>query len=343
MTVQRAGAGRVPPHTAARPGSPEPTPRRCCLTTEPYRVLGTNGSGPRRHSSCRIAGLRRLVRGRRYNAQATALTKQGRLAVYPSSTGQEACEVAARAGPARATTGSSPATATPSPWSRAASTRSRRCTLLRGDWHTGYDPREHRVAPLCTPLATQLPHAVGLRPRRSPQGRRRGRARLGRRRRHQRRRLPRGAELRRRLAGPGRLPRAEQRLRDLRAARQAERRRRRSPHKARRLRHARTPGRRQRRRRGARGARPRPYGTRRRAAARSWWRRVTYRDGRAHQRRRRHALPRATPRWRRGAEHDPIELLERELTERGLLDEDGMPSRRARTAETHGRRPARPR
>ncbi|RSS98989.1 thiamine pyrophosphate-dependent enzyme, partial [Streptomyces sp. WAC05374] len=35
-------------------------------------------------------------------------------------------------------------------------------TLLRGDWHTGYDPFEHRVAPLCTPLATQLPHAVGL-------------------------------------------------------------------------------------------------------------------------------------------------------------------------------------
>jgi 2-oxoisovalerate dehydrogenase E1 component alpha subunit len=35
-------------------------------------------------------------------------------------------------------------------------------TLLRGDWHTGYNPREHRVAPLCTPLATQLPHAVGL-------------------------------------------------------------------------------------------------------------------------------------------------------------------------------------
>jgi pyruvate dehydrogenase E1 component alpha subunit len=35
-------------------------------------------------------------------------------------------------------------------------------TLLRGDWHTGYDPREHRIAPLSTPLATQLPHAVGL-------------------------------------------------------------------------------------------------------------------------------------------------------------------------------------
>ena len=34
--------------------------------------------------------------------------------------------------------------------------------LLRGDWHCGYDPYEHRVAPQCTPLATNAPHAVGL-------------------------------------------------------------------------------------------------------------------------------------------------------------------------------------
>lgn len=102
-----------------------------------------------------------LVRGRRYNTQATALTKQGRLAVYPSSTGQEACEVAAalvledrdwlfpsyRDTLAAVARGLDPVQA---------------LTLLRGDWHTGYDPREHRVAPLSTPLATQLPHAVGL-------------------------------------------------------------------------------------------------------------------------------------------------------------------------------------
>ncbi|GGW07449.1 pyruvate dehydrogenase E1 component subunit alpha [Streptomyces globisporus] len=102
-----------------------------------------------------------LVRGRRYNAQATALTKQGRLAVYPSSTGQEACEIAAalvleehdwlfpsyRDTLAAVARGLDPVEA---------------LTLLRGDRHTGYDPREHRIAPLCTPLATQLPHAVGL-------------------------------------------------------------------------------------------------------------------------------------------------------------------------------------
>ncbi|KOG74339.1 pyruvate dehydrogenase, partial [Streptomyces varsoviensis] len=95
------------------------------------------------------------------NTQATALTRQGRLAVYPSSTGQEACEVAAalvlqeqdwlfpsyRDTLAVVARGLDPVAA---------------LTLLRGDWHTGYDPRERRVAPLSTPLATQLPHAVGL-------------------------------------------------------------------------------------------------------------------------------------------------------------------------------------
>jgi len=35
-------------------------------------------------------------------------------------------------------------------------------TLLRGDWHCGYDPYLHRSAPQCTPLATNTLHAVGL-------------------------------------------------------------------------------------------------------------------------------------------------------------------------------------
>ena len=38
---------------------------------------------------------RGMVLGRRFDAQATALTKQGRLAVYPSSRGQDACQVGA--------------------------------------------------------------------------------------------------------------------------------------------------------------------------------------------------------------------------------------------------------
>ena len=102
-----------------------------------------------------------LVRGRRYNQQATALTRQGRLAVYPSTTGQEACQIGAalaleehdwlfptyRDTLAVLARGVDPVEV---------------LTLLRGDWHSGYDPLAHRTAPLCTPLATQLPHAVGL-------------------------------------------------------------------------------------------------------------------------------------------------------------------------------------
>src|ERR1700678_295344 len=42
-----------------------------------------------------LALHRMMVLGRRFDAQATALTKQGRLAVYPSARGQEACQIGA--------------------------------------------------------------------------------------------------------------------------------------------------------------------------------------------------------------------------------------------------------
>jgi pyruvate dehydrogenase E1 component alpha subunit len=104
---------------------------------------------------------RRMVLGRRFDAQATALTKQGRLAVYPSSHGQDACQVGAALG------------LRDQDWlfptyrdSVAVVTRGvdsvEALSLLRGDWHCGYDPYQHRVAPQCTPLATNAPHAVGL-------------------------------------------------------------------------------------------------------------------------------------------------------------------------------------
>ncbi|MGR8009432.1 pyruvate dehydrogenase (acetyl-transferring) E1 component subunit alpha [Streptomyces hypolithicus] len=139
---------------------PRTDPAPLLPDSEPYRVLGTDAAD-RLDAALMRRLYAELVRGRRYNAQATALTKQGRLAVYPSSTGQEACEVAAalvlqerdwlfpsyRDTLAAVVRGLDPV---------------RALTLLRGDWHTGYDPREHRIAPLCTPLATQLPHAVGL-------------------------------------------------------------------------------------------------------------------------------------------------------------------------------------
>jgi 2-oxoisovalerate dehydrogenase E1 component alpha subunit len=104
---------------------------------------------------------RQMVLGRRFDTQATALTKQGRLAVYPSSRGQEAGEIGAVAA------------LRPQDWlfptyrdSMAVVARGvdpvEVLTLLRGDWHCGYDPYAHRVAPQCTPLATNAPHAVGL-------------------------------------------------------------------------------------------------------------------------------------------------------------------------------------
>ncbi|MEU5112296.1 pyruvate dehydrogenase (acetyl-transferring) E1 component subunit alpha [Streptomyces longwoodensis] len=158
MTVmEQRGAYRPTPPPAWQPRM-DPAP--LLPDPEPYRVLGTEAAAEADPGLLRRLHAQ-LVLGRRYNAQATALTKQGRLAVYPSSTGQEACEVAAalalqerdwlfpsyRDTLAAVARGVDPVEA---------------LTLLRGDWHTGYDPHEHRVAPLSTPLATQLPHAVGL-------------------------------------------------------------------------------------------------------------------------------------------------------------------------------------
>ncbi|MGC5362095.1 pyruvate dehydrogenase (acetyl-transferring) E1 component subunit alpha [Streptomyces sp. DT24] len=160
MTVQElpgAAAYRPTPPPAWKPLT-DPAP--LLPDPEPYRVLGTDAAADA-DPALLLRLYTELVRGRRYNAQATALTKQGRLAVYPSSTGQEACEIAAalvledrdwlfpsyRDTLAAVARGLDPVEA---------------LSLLRGDRHTGYDPREHRVAPLCTPLANQLPHAVGL-------------------------------------------------------------------------------------------------------------------------------------------------------------------------------------
>ena len=87
---------------------------------------------------------RQMVIGRRLDAQATALTRQGRLAVYPSSRGQEACQVGAvlalreqdwlfptyRDTVAVLTRSVAPAEA---------------LSLLRGEWHCGYDPNVYRT------------------------------------------------------------------------------------------------------------------------------------------------------------------------------------------------------
>jgi 2-oxoisovalerate dehydrogenase E1 component alpha subunit len=120
-------------------------------------VPGTGVPDPR----ALLDGYRRVVSARRLNEQAGALVRQGRLAVYPSSRGQEACQVACasvladgdwlfptyRDTAAIAARGVDPVEV---------------LSMLRGDWHCGYDAAAHHVAPQATPLATQLLHAVGV-------------------------------------------------------------------------------------------------------------------------------------------------------------------------------------
>jgi pyruvate dehydrogenase E1 component alpha subunit len=146
---------------------PSPAPRHLLPSDRPLALLTADGeaTGETQLSMPAPAVLTALHRamafGRRFDAQATALTKQGRLAVYPSSRGQEACQIGAVLA------------LRDSDWlfptyrdSVAVVARSvdpvEALTLLKGDWHCGYDPYLHRVAPQCTPLATNALHAVGL-------------------------------------------------------------------------------------------------------------------------------------------------------------------------------------
>jgi 2-oxoisovalerate dehydrogenase E1 component alpha subunit len=109
-----------------------------------------------------LLGLyRQMVVARRFDIQVSALTRQGRLAAYPSALGQEACEIAAVAALkprdwmfptyrdtiALLTRGVSPSEVLP---------------FFRGEWHVGFDPNKYRIATQATPLATQALHAVGL-------------------------------------------------------------------------------------------------------------------------------------------------------------------------------------
>lgn len=120
-----------------------------------------DGRYPRPDDRRLLEMYRHMVLGRRFDQQATNLTKQGRLAVYPSSRGQEACQVAAAM------------SLRPTDWmfptyrdSVALLVRgvepAQILSAMTGDWHCGYDPAAHRNAPQCTPLATQLLHATGL-------------------------------------------------------------------------------------------------------------------------------------------------------------------------------------
>ncbi len=126
-----------------------------------HRVKVFNDDYPEPSSEQLVGAYTAMVIGRRFDVQATALAKQGRLAVYPASRGQEACQVSSmlaleaddwafptyRDSMALVTRGIDPVEVLTSP---------------HGAAHCGYDPRASRTAPQATPLATQLIHAVGF-------------------------------------------------------------------------------------------------------------------------------------------------------------------------------------
>ncbi|GAA5147998.1 thiamine pyrophosphate-dependent enzyme [Microbacterium pseudoresistens] len=134
---------------------------------EPVQLIDADGTAhddpefPLPDGDTLLRAYRALVEGRRFNDESSALVRQGRLAVYPSSHGQEASQIGAALALAE------------QDWlfptyrdSVTITARGVRpaevLTLLKGDWHSGYDPAVHHVAPQATPLATQLLHAVGF-------------------------------------------------------------------------------------------------------------------------------------------------------------------------------------
>jgi 2-oxoisovalerate dehydrogenase E1 component alpha subunit len=162
-----AGSGRGLRHPGAE-GRPVTTLDALLPTADPLGLIDADGRAAQTDGGLRMPPddvllelYRRMVLGRRFDTQATALTKQGRLAVYPSSRGQEACQIGAvlamRDGdwlfPTYRDSVAIVSRAVPP---------AEVLSLLRGEWHCGYDPYAHRVAPQCTPLATNTLHAVGL-------------------------------------------------------------------------------------------------------------------------------------------------------------------------------------
>jgi pyruvate dehydrogenase E1 component alpha subunit len=105
--------------------------------------------------------LRLLVRARRLDRECLALQRQGELTVYPPFEGQEAAQI-----------GSALALGTDDfvfPTFRELAVAVARGVDVveylqyhRGTWHGGaYDVLASRFAPICVPVATQIPHAVG--------------------------------------------------------------------------------------------------------------------------------------------------------------------------------------
>ena len=98
---------------------------------------------------------------RAIDRQAINLTRQGQLAVYPSSFGQEGAQVGAALAlrpqdwmfPTYRETVAIVARGIPA---------AEAMPLFKGTWHAGWDPVAYRTMPHCTPIATQCLHAVGV-------------------------------------------------------------------------------------------------------------------------------------------------------------------------------------
>lgn len=134
-----------------------------------FRIIGDgrdepDGEVPEGLGEKELVGLwRALLLLRTFDERAVALQRQGRIGTYALYWGEEATQ----AGPLYACEDAD--------WVFP-SYRQNAIGILRGvpaatvlAWWRGYggvhgfwNPREHRVAPICVPIATHLPHAVGL-------------------------------------------------------------------------------------------------------------------------------------------------------------------------------------
>jgi pyruvate dehydrogenase E1 component alpha subunit len=134
--------------------------------SEPLRLVGADGAAV---GDTEVglspeelrALLRWMILARRLDRECVALQRQGELTVYPGFEGQEAAQV----GSAFALGRDDFVFPT---FRELAVALVRGVDVVRylwyhrGTWHGGpYDPRASRFGPICIPVATQVPHAVG--------------------------------------------------------------------------------------------------------------------------------------------------------------------------------------